>query len=537
MNTLGIAGVCLALLCLGYRFYGRRIEKLYGIEPERKTPAETNYDGVDYVPAKHWFVLFGHHFAAIAGAAPIIGPVIAISVWGWGPSLIWIVVGCIFMGAVHDFGSLVTSIRYGGRSIAEIGGEVIGRRTRILFSIFIWLTLILVVAVFVFFSAKTYVEDPRVVMPSMGLIPIAMLLGFMLYSLKMNQWIATIIGIVLMISFIVAGKFFPVNLGSNSLMIWSIVLLVYCFIASVIPVHILLQPRDYLCGLLLVAGMVSGYAGLIITHPPVTQPAFIAWNGETGMLWPMLFVTIACGAISGFHSLVASGTSSKQLANERDAKKIGYGAMLMEGAVSILALVAILAGFKTHGSLSLMMAKGGPGPIAAFSRGYKTITQPFFGPYGGLVAVTILNSFILSSLDAGTRIGRYITHELFGIKNRYLSTFIMVALSAILALSGKWKQLWPIFGAANQLVAALALLVITGWLIIQKKPIRYTLLPAIFVLVTTIGALCFNVLSFYRQNDFLLMGTAIVLIILSFLVLFEAIDGFRKTRKKSFKHL
>jgi carbon starvation protein len=276
--------------------------------------------------------------------------------------------------------------------------------------------------------------------------------------------------------------------------------------------------------------MIFGYAGLIITHPQVTQPAFIAWNGETGMLWPMLFVTIACGAISGFHSLVASGTTSKQIANEQDAKKIGYGAMLMEGAVSILALVAILAGFKTHGSLAQMMAKGGAGPIAAFSQGYKTITEPFFGQYGGLIAVTILNSFILSSLDAGMRIGRYITHELFGIKNRYLSTLIMVSVSAVLALSGKWKQLWPIFGASNQLVAALALLIITSWLLIQKKPIRYTIIPAILVLVTTVGALFCNVVNFYNQGNFLLMGASIVLIVLSFIVLIDAIESFKKIK-------
>ena len=533
MNTLVIGGIAVFLLFLGYRFYGNRIEKLYGIEPDRKTPAVENYDGVDYVPARNWFVLFGHHFASIAGAAPIIGPVIAVSIWGWGPSLIWIVLGCVLMGGVHDFGALIASVRHKGGSIAEIGGIVIGKRTRLLFAIFIWLTLILLVAVFIFFSARTYVEEPKVVLPSLGLIPIAMLVGFMLYNLKLNQLLTTILGLSLMIALIILGCYFPVNLGEKSILIWIIILLVYCSVASVLPVQILLQPRDYLCGLFLVAGVISGYGGLVLTHPQISLPVYVEWEGEAGMLWPMLFVTIACGAISGFHSLVASGTSSKQLPSERDAKKIGYGAMLVEGAVAVLAVITVLAGFKEQSALSQMLAKGGPGPIAVFSHGFQAMTNPFFGAFGGIIAITILNSFILSTLDTATRLGRYITQELFGVKNRYFATLIIVVLTGILALSGRWKQLWPIFGAANQLVAALALLVITIWLLLQKKPVFYTLIPAIFVLITTVGALCFNSVKFYQHKDYLLLAIAVALIILAFLVLIEAIEVFKKRRVRT----
>ncbi|RLG22424.1 carbon starvation protein A, partial [Methanosarcinales archaeon] len=428
MNTLVLGALSIVLFFLGYQLYGRKIEKLYGINPERKTPAHENYDGIDYVPARHWFVLFGHHFAAIAGAAPIIGPVVAVAIWGWGPSLIWIVLGCIFMGGVHDFGALITSVRHKGNSIAEIGGVVIGKRTRILFSGFIWMTLILVVAVFVFFSAKTYVEEPKVVIPSLGLIPIAMVVGFMLYNLRLNQVVTTLLGLMLMTALIFLGSYFPIDLGNKGLFFWTVILLIYCFVASVIPVQILLQPRDYLCGLFLAGGMIFGYSGLVLTHPQIKLPFYISWKSVAGMLWPLLFVTIACGAISGFHSLIASGTTSKQIANERDAKKIGYGGMLMEGLVAILALLAVLAGFREHSTLSQMLSKGGPGPIAAFSQGYQEITNPFFGAFGGVIAVTILNSFILSSLDAGTRIGRYITQELFGIRNRYIATLIIVVL-------------------------------------------------------------------------------------------------------------
>jgi len=291
MSIVLLGILVLGIFCVGYRIYGDRIEKVYGIDPDRKTPAVEHYDGVDYVPARHWFVLFGHHFAAIAGAAPIIGPVIAISIWGWGPSLIWIVLGCVLMGAVHDFGALVASIRHKGWSIAEIGGIVIGERTRVLFSVFIWLALILVVAVFVFLSAKTYVVDPKVVVPSLGLIPIALLVGFMLYTLRLNQWITTLVGLALMIGLIFLGNKMPIALGENSLFIWIVVLSVYCFVASVIPVQILLQPRDYLCGLLLVGGVIAGYGGLILTRPDIGLPFYVSWKGEGGMLWPMLFVT------------------------------------------------------------------------------------------------------------------------------------------------------------------------------------------------------------------------------------------------------
>jgi carbon starvation protein len=533
MNAATLGGIALFLLWLGYRFYGTRIETLFGVDPNRKTPAETEYDGVDFVPASHWFVLVGHHFSSIAGAAPIIGPVIAVSIWGWGPSLIWIVLGCVLMGAVHDFGALICSVKNKGRSIADIGGQVIGNRPRVLFSIFIWLTLILLVAVFIFFSAKTYVAEPKVVLPSLSLIPIAVLIGFMIYRLKMNQLFTSVVGIGLMVGAIALGEKVPIDLGENGLVIWSIVLIAYSFTASVIPVQVLLQPRDYLCGLLLVGGVLAGYAGLFITRPTIEMPAFVSGSGDEGLLWPMLFVTIACGAISGFHSLVASGTTSKQLANEGHAKRIGFGAMIVEGAVAVMALMAILTGFQDQSTLTAMLAAGGPGPIGAFSMGYKTMTAPIFGAFGGVIAITILNAFILSTLDTGTRIGRYITHELFGIKNRYLATLILVVPAGALALSGKWKQLWPIFGAANQLVASLTLLVLTSWLIIQKKPILYTLIPALLVLVTTMGALVFNAFKFYGTGDYLLLSISVVLMALAVLVFFEAFGVFTRSRSRS----
>ena len=529
MNTLALAFIALALLASGYRFYGNFAERLFGIDPGRKTPAEEHYDGVDYVPARNWFVLLGHHFASIAGAAPIIGPIIAVSVWGWGPALIWIVLGSILIGGIHDFGALMASVRHQGWSVAEIGGIVVGPRTRVLFSVFIWLTLILVIAVFVYFCAKTYVAQPKVVIPSLGLIPVAIGVGYMLYTLRINQLLTTVIGLALMVALIYLGNAVPIVLsGNHSLQIWMFVLLAYSFMASVVPVQVLLQPRDYLCGIFLVVGIACGFGGLLFSHPNTSLPAFTAWEGSKGALWPMLFVTIACGAISGFHSLVASGTSSKQLPNEKDAKKIGYGGMILEGAVATLALLAVIAGFQKQDDLIALVAAHGP--IAAFSQGFQVITEPFFGTYGGVLAITILNSFILSTLDSCTRIERYITHELFGIRNRYSATLIIIILSTLLALSGQWEHIWPIFGAANQMVAALSFLVISTWLMTLHKPMRYTLVPAVLILITTLAALLFQSIKFFSTNNYLLLGISAVLIILAGLVLLEACTVLRGKR-------
>jgi len=296
--------------------------------------------------------------------------------------VLWIVLGAILIGGIHDFSALMVSLRHDGTSIADVARTVISRRAKIVFSLFIWLALILVIAVFIYFCADTFVVDPRIVVPSLGLIPVAMLIGFMLYDLKFNLVSTTILGLILFFGLIVLGYYFPVEavkftfkvksfaISVGGLQIWSMVLLSYCFIASITPVHILLQPRDYLSAFLLIAGIIFGLAGIIITHPVMQLPAYVGWEAPAGPLWPMLLVTVACGAISGFHALIASGTSSKQLANERDARKIGYGAMLVEGLLAILA-VLIVGGTLSHlelqeilrpeaGGQSLPLAKGLP---------------------------------------------------------------------------------------------------------------------------------------------------------------------------------
>lgn len=537
MNSIFIILVSGGLFILGYVIYSKKIEKILKIDPKRKTPAYKKYDGVDYVPAKHWSMLFGHHFASIAGAAPIIGPVLALSIWGWGPTVLWIVLGSIFIGGMHDYASLVISVKHNGTSIADIAKDAISRNARIVFLLFLWLTLILIISVFVHICAKTFVVKPEIVIPSLGLIPIAMLVGFLLYKLKFHQPTVTVLGLVLLAGAMFVGRFYPVILGDNALKVWSVVLLAYAFLASVTPINILLQPRDYIASFLLLFGLAFGYAGIFLTRPEINFPAFLGWSGGQNLqLWPILFVTVACGAISGFHSVVASGTTSKQLENEKDARKIGYGGMLAEALVAVMAVLVVACAFNDKKLLQEVVEKGA-GPIAAFGIGYSEVTKGFLGAYGGVFAVLILNGFILTTLDTATRIGRYITQELFRIKNRYAATIIIVALAGWLGISGEWNEIWPIFGAANQLIAALALIVASSWLLSRRRAVFYTLVPMLFMLVTATGALIVKIFEYKTTGNNLLLTVSAVLLCLAGFILFEAALAIRKiliARKKIF---
>lgn len=523
---------------LGYALYADRFEKVFKPDRNRKTPAHTQYDGVDFVPAKHWSILFGHHFASIAGAAPVVGPVLAVSIWGWAPTLLWVVLGTVFIGGIHDYCSLMISVRHKGHTIADITETVISRKAKLVFLSFVWLTLILVVAVFTHICAWTFVVKPEIVAPSLGLIPIAFLAGILLYSKRYsregNQLWVTLLGLFGLAGLIYAGTKFPISLTvANPIQVWSAVLLLYAYIASVLPVQILLQPRDYLSAFLLLAGLLFGYTGVIVSRPNLNFPAFLGWSGEgQGILWPALFVTVACGAISGFHSLVASGTTSKQLPNEIYGKKIGYGGMVAEGLVATLTLLVVACAFSQVSEFRQTITSGG-GPVAAFGYGYGKVTEFFMGRFGELFAVLILNTFILTTLDTATRIGRYLTEELFRFKNRYMATLLVVVLSGWLALGGEWKLIWPIFGSANQLIAALALIVITCWFLSANKPIRYTLIPAVFMLATTIGALIFNIREYIGTQNIVLLVISLLLLFLALVVLYEAISAaVRNYRRK-----
>ena len=519
MNSLIIVFIAIILFFWAYRFYARKLESLWQIDPKRSTPAYSKFDSVDYIPARNWLVLFGHHFASIAGAGPIIGPVIAVMLWGWLPALVWVVLGTLFIGGVHDFGSLITSVKEGGSSIADISQHFISRRAKILFSLFVWLALILVIAVFAFLCADTFVKEPKIVLPSLGLIPVAMVVGYFLYHLRVNSVLTTIFGLACLTGLIFWGHALPI---SASITFWIFILLIYCYFASVLPVNILLQPRDYLSSFLLFFGVGAGYIGLVISRPVITMPAYHHFSSSEGYLWPALFVTVACGAVSGFHALIASGTSSKQIATELHAKRIGYGGMVAEGLVAVLAIIAASVLFRRGDDFSAILKNAGP--IGIFGKGYGLISGNILGGYGSLIAITILNAFILTTLDTATRIARYLTEELFRIKNRYLSTIIIIILSAGLAFSGKWQKIWPVFGASNQLVAALALFVLSCWLLSKNKTLKFTLLPAFFMLVTTVAALILQAKKYFVSGEILLFFISVSLIFLAGFMVFEVLQ-------------
>jgi len=505
------------------------MKRIWDISPEKPTPAHTRYNGVDFVPSKNWFFLFGHHFASIAGAGPILGPVIACLIWGWLPAVLWVVLGSIFIGGVHDFSALIISVRNGGDSIADVSQKVIGRNARIFFSIFIFLALVLVIAVFSIVTAKTLISTPQIVIPTFGTILSAVLVGFMIYRWKVNSLVSTVSGLALIGLMIFVGNKYPVGLTcSNPLTLWIIILLIYAGIASVLPVNILLQPRDYLSAYLLFAGLFLGYLGIAISRPAINAPAVITFSSAKGFLWPTMFIIIACGANSGFHSLVASGTTSKQLSNEKYAFRIGYGAMIMEGVLAILAIIAVTAGLSWSGYNSYPALMEGGNWIGTFAEGFGSLTKPILGSFGVFFAMLMLNAFVMTTLDTATRISRYIGVELFGktlgvkfLKNSVVMT-IMIILFAYWLSTGPQSLIWPIFGASNQLIAALVLLIITAYLFSRGKPSLFVLLPGIFMLVTAVTALVVELVKNFGKNN-LLTGVAVVLLVMVFFMIKEVI--------------
>lgn len=532
MNCVFIFLFSLVFFVLGICFYAGYIESLFGINNKEKTPAYTRYDGIDFVPAKNWIILFGHHFSSIAGAAPIVGPVIAVSIWGWGPTLFWIVLGAVFIGGLHDLSALCISIKKGGNSVGDIAKDVISYKAKIIFSLFIFSTLILVIAVFAYLCAKTFIADPHIVLPSLGLIPVAVFAGFFIYRLKRSQTMATILALLLLSGLIVAGRLFPVQIGKN-INVWITLLLIYAFFASVTPVHILLQPRDYISSFLLFFGIGVGYLGLLVEHPAVHIPFYVDGSTVRDPVWPFLFITVACGAVSGFHGLIASGTTSKQLAEQSHAKRIGYGAMIFESALAVLALLCICSGLKSHEALK--EAINGGGPILAFSKGFGNISAAILGSYGTTIAIIILNAFILTTLDTATRICRYVFSELTGLENRFFSAAVVVILSGFISFGGRWRLIWPTFGASNQLIAAFTLLIVTSWLLVNKRSVLLTLITSVFMLITTVCALFFQIIIYLKKAQFFLFCISLFLIIIAFFMSVETIASLRRLYKKGYR--
>ncbi len=552
MNSLIPGGLALAALYLGYKFYGAFIERrLIGPKDGFPTPATTENDGVDYSPAST-SVLFGHHFSSIAGAGPIIGPLIGVTFFGWLVSVLWIVIGSIFIGAVHDYTSMMLSVRNKGKSIAEIARISLGNRAKMVFSIFLWIALVLVVAAFGDATAQSLVKKPEIVIPTFGLIFIAVFFGRLVYRMGVSLILGTIISLGLLAALVYLGELVPISVlgtlfGMSDVRFWFLILMIYALIASVIPVWVLLQPRDYISSWLLYLGLGLGFLGLTVAHPDLQAPAVVAFDSPTqGPLWPMLFVLIACGAVSGFHSLVASGTTSKQLAREGLGRKIGYGSMILEAVLAIMVVLIAAAtlswdptaeksAFGLHYLMTSTTAGGGGGPIVAFATGFGKVVNvlPGISLVAGIYfGMLMLNAFVITTLDTATRLGRFILTEAAGAKfkllsNRWVASIATVAAAALLASTGGVKTIWPVFGAANQLVAALALVVVSSYLIGVKKPRLYTVLPAIFMLLTTVGALTFTMIGFFKMGSttgYLLGSVSVVLTALALYIAFEARD-------------
>jgi carbon starvation protein len=541
MNILIIAFILLLWLFLGYKIYGSFIEKkVLQIDKNRPTPAQEMNDGIDYSPAKKP-LLFGHHFSSIAGAGPILGPLLGVLYFGWLGALLWVALGSVFLGAVHDYTSLMISVRNKGKSLGDISEKTLGKRTKIIFSAFLWFALALVIAVFAVVASRTLVSQPEIVIPTFGLIFLAMIFGWLIYKKGIPIPVATVIALVILFLLIYLGELIPVELpakmlGMSSQNIWFFVLIIYSLFASSLPVWFLLQPRDYISTWILFFGLGLGYLGLIVFRPSILAPAFVSFTSDGGPLWPMLFVIIACGAISGFHSIVAGGTTSKQLPDEASGKLIGFGGMITEAALAGL-VIFIAAGVLTwdpSGSKSqfgfqyLMTSVGDP--IRAFATGYGRIISTLPGitlTIGSFFGMVMLNAFVLTTLDTGTRLGRLIFSELMEkkvplFKNRWAASSIILVFAALMGATEGYKAIWPVFGASNQLVAALALIVVSSYLVAIKRPKKYTIYPAYFMLLTTLAALFYQGTKFFKEGSFLLAGVSVLLIALALVIVYEA---------------
>ena len=562
MNSAYLAAIALLSFYLGYRFYSRFIsDKILGLDEDLTTPAHEFNDGVDFVPTKR-HILFGHHFTSIAGAAPIIGPCIA-AYWGWLPALLWIIFGTIFMGAVHDFGALVVSLKEKGRSIADITSMVINPRVRLMFLIFVMLLTWLVLAVFAMAIAGLFQAVPTSILPINIEIIVALFIGYLIYKKGIDALLPSIIALGILYLFVWLGTMYPISLTSfgiaseNVQTIWILFLFTYSAIASLLPVWLLLQPRDFINSHQLIVGLGLIFLGIFIAQPMIDAPAIreITDSGAPP-IFPMLFVTIACGAISGFHGLVSSGTTSKQVNKLSDARLIGYGAMLGEGTLAVASTIAAVAGIALVTQCSLpsigavenlswgfyydSWAHATANKAAAFVLGGGALLEQLGLPSNlakTLMAVLVI-SFAATTLDTATRIQRFIISEIGSalnfkpLCNRYGATLMAVIPAVMLTLwsvpdpvSGTMKQtawvLWPLFGASNQMLAALTLMVLTLYFWQRKKPILPIFIPMLFIMLITFIALIIKAQSFYYQGNTLLFSINLIMIGLILWMIFE----------------
>jgi carbon starvation protein len=576
MNVLVILAAAVAAFGLASRFYSHYIASVLGENPKNPTPAITCSDGRDYVPTKR-YVVFAHHFSAIAGAGPILGPTMAI-LYGFVPAWLWVVLGGIFIGAVHDFTALFVSLREGGKSMAEVARKTLGPSG---FNLFIGFTIVMIVLVTSsFLSAtaisltslwplnklgavegqtflKTVVRDGVALgriggIASMSVIIITLtspFLGWLLYKKRLKAAPANLIAAVICVASILLGIAHPVTLAPTT---WMIIISIYVLIAAGVPVWLILQPRDLINVQILYGGIIllvialfsSGFSGL-----KVTIPSFNLAEGvqHLGLIWPMMFCTIACGAISGFHSLVAGGTTCKQLSEETDARRVGYNAMLLESLLAVCVLLAVGAAMSFADYKSVVWPSD-PGvksnPILGFSLAAGHLFNRALGipvALGSVFGILLVEGFVVTTLDAAVRLNRYLFEELWAIlfqntprimRHYWFNAALSVVLMWILAYSNAFSTLWPIFGTANQLLAALALLAVSAWLLLRRKKNFFTLIPAVFMIVTTVASLLILLMNYFRSKNYLLMAADLLLLTLSAGVVWLVLKTFLKPRQE-----
>jgi len=564
MAALLIMVLAFAGYLIMYHLYGKFIgNKIFALSAAAKPPSVELEDGIDYVPTKKE-VIFGHHFTSIAGTGPIVGPAIAI-IWGWVPALIWIFVGTIVMGAVHDFGALIISMRNQGKSVAEYTSKYINSRTKFFFFVIVFLELWIVIAIFGLVIAVVFTMYPQSVIPVWLEIPLALYLGYLIYKKGKNVMTWSIIAVIVMYATFIIGYYVPFKmpaiLGIPATGVWTILLLAYAFIASTLPVTTLLQPRDFINSHQLVIALCLLFLGVVVSafsgNLHIVAPAVQAAPAKAPPMWPFLFITIACGAISGFHSLVSSGTSAKQVRSEDDSLFVGYGSMLMEGVLATMVIIAVAAGigmgytpkggetvigvtaWTTHYS-SWAAAAGLGSKISAFVVGAANMIGSLGIPKG--IALVIMGVFVASfaatTLDTATRIQRYVVAELFGglklnfLTGRYIATFIAVGSALVLAFvtgpGGKGAlKLWPLFGAVNQTLAALVLIIITLYLQ-TRGGLKWVVagLPAAFMSVMTIWAVIMNQSKFLGAHNMLLTVINICILVVAVWIAIEGLIKF-----------
>lgn len=551
MNLSWVALAAALLFFLAYLTYGRYLGRKFDLRDNRKTPASEINDGVDFVPAKKGFLL-GQHFSAISAAGPIVGPILAALWFGWLPVLLWVVGGAIFFGAVHDFSSLAASVRHGARSIVEIVRDHFGKRGHLLFLVFVWLSLIYVITAFTDLTSASFV-DPEfgggVAASSALYLLIGITMGMVLYRTKTPFWLANLIFLPLVLLAIGFGPSIPLRVPAlgpfGPQQVWNFILLGYCFVASVIPVWLLLQPRGYLGGLFLYGVLAAGVAGIFLGGEKIEYPAFIGWVSAQGVpLFPLLFVTVACGACSGFHGIVSSGTTSKQIANETDCRLVGYGGMLLEGLVAVTALSTVM-----------ILTKGDPltsaPPDRVYAEGLARFVHNFGIPENFARSFVLLafTTFIYDTLDVATRLARYLFQELVGWKGTLgrMGATVLSLLPPLFCVSLKitdaqgnlvpaWKIFWTIFGTSNQLLAAITLMAVTVWLIQGRKSWKANGVAMFFMMTMTLWSLVILMQPLFRG---FLSGApkwdpipflALFLFILALLLVGEALRSVRASK-------